>query len=372
MGASPVQNGFFQGFSEASVRALMDQSHPVEPGPGEILFEEGDPADFVLLVQKGQVDMFRRAGEREEVFATIGPGDYFGEVGILEGSTRAAGARTKTPVSGIKIPKEPLLDVLRKEPSEVTQHLFRRVFEYLRRTDERYMEEVVRKEKMQFIGEMASAIIHDFKNPITGIQLAAQLIEVRNPTEENRKWCGLIRQQADRMVGMAQELLDYSRGQPILNLQTVPIRSLFEQFVELNSDYLKESRVELSVRSTGDLIRVDGSRFLRILQNLAGNARDAMLAGGGGRISLIAERNGAEVEIRVEDNGPGIPEQIRDRLFEPFVTHGKTHGTGLGMAITKAFVEAHGGSIRFETETGRGTVFFVRLPIAESTPPHPS
>ena len=372
MTVSPVQNGFFQGFSEEAVQALMEASHPVEADAGKILFEEGDPADFVLLVQKGQVEMFRRAGDREEVFATIGPGDYFGEVGILEGSSRAAGARTKTPVFGVEIPKKPLLEMLRREPSEVTQHLFRRVFEYLRRTDERYMEEVVRKEKMQFIGEMASGIIHDFKNPITGIQLAAQLIETRNPTAETQKWCGMIRQQTERMVGMAQELLDFSRGRPTLNLQTVSIRSLVEQFVDLNGDYLKESRVELSVRSTDDLVRVDAGRFLRILQNLTGNARDALLAGGGGRVSLIVEREDAEVEIRVEDNGPGIPEQIRDRLFEPFVTHGKTHGTGLGMAITKTFVEAHGGSIWFETETGRGTKFFVRLPIAEPTPPRPS
>ena len=66
--------------------------------------------------------------------------------------------------------------------------------------------------------------------------------------------------------------------------------------------------------------------------------------------------------FELRDEGPGIPEAIRERLFEPFVTHGKAHGTGLGMPIVRGIVEAHRGTIRFETETGEGTTFFIELP----------
>jgi len=72
------------------------------------------------------------------------------------------------------------------------------------------------------------------------------------------------------------------------------------------------------------------------------------------------------MEIKVSDNGPGIPEEIRATVFDPFVTQGKKQGTGLGMAIVRSAVEAHDGTISFETEDGRGTTFIIRLPGASS------
>ena len=102
-------------------------------------------------------------------------------------------------------------------------------------------------------------------------------------------------------------------------------------------------------------------RFLRVIQNLVGNSVDA-LAPAGGTVRLSARRARDGFEISIRDDGPGIPEPIRKRVFEPFVTHGKQNGTGLGLAIAKSLVEAHGGKISLSTRTGQGTNVRIHLP----------
>jgi two-component system, sporulation sensor kinase D len=114
------------------------------------------------------------------------------------------------------------------------------------------------------------------------------------------------------------------------------------------------------IRYDGDL-HVDFPRFTRVLCNLIKNAQEAMPHGG--ILTLHTERDGDEVVIRISDTGTGIPPEILPRLFEPFVTHGKTHGTGLGMAIAKSVISAHEGKISVGSVQGSGTTVEVRLPV---------
>jgi signal transduction histidine kinase len=111
------------------------------------------------------------------------------------------------------------------------------------------------------------------------------------------------------------------------------------------------------------MIEADPGRLQRVLQNLVYNAADAM-GEDGGRIDIDLERPDADsVQIHVRDTGPGIPDEIRDRLFEPFQTKGKAKGLGLGLAIARQFVESHGGELTFDSEKGKGTIFHIRLPL---------
>jgi signal transduction histidine kinase len=100
------------------------------------------------------------------------------------------------------------------------------------------------------------------------------------------------------------------------------------------------------------------------LQNLVGNAIEAF-NNCGGQIEIVVSSNDRWADIRIIDNGPGIPEAIRDRLFEPFVTHGKRGGTGLGTAIAKSIIDAHNGTIRFNSNLGEGTTFYLRFPLVK-------
>ena len=108
---------------------------------------------------------------------------------------------------------------------------------------------------------------------------------------------------------------------------------------------------------------MDVSRTKRILYNLAKNAVDVLTVGG--RLEIDIDEQGGGLAVRVTDDGPGSPEEIRARLFDPFVTAGKANGTGLGLSIVKRFVDDHGGQIDVESRVGGGTAFTVRLPRVE-------
>src|SRR5206468_2332195 len=104
--------------------------------------------------------------------------------------------------------------------------------------------------------------------------------------------------------------------------------ALMEKFVFLHQDYLRQQKVELELKPLDVAVKADSDKLLRVLQNLVYNAAEAFKEGGG-RITVSGRVSDGEVEICVRDNGPGIPDDIKDNLFEPFVTAGKKGGTGL-------------------------------------------
>lgn len=361
------ENSFFTGFKPESKKKLTDGARMEIVPEGTSLFSEGDAADWVYLVCRGQVELVKKDEENHSVvLAAVEAGDFFGELGVLDNSGRNVGARTSGPATLAKIPCATVRKVLENESSEAWMQLLKRTLHYLRVTNERVMAEIVHKEKVQLIGEMASSIIHDFRNPLTSIQLAAHMIVGKYQDEMSVHCCKVIVQQADRMVGMAQELLEFSHGKPKLEMKKMGVGVLFDTFGQLNEEYLKEAKIVLTLAAVDAEINVDLDRFLRVLQNLVGNAIDAIrgVRESGGNIFLESRLSEGMVDIAVRDDGPGIPEGIRSQIFEAFFTFGKKHGTGLGMSIAKTLVEAHGGKISFETEMGKGTVFHIQLPRA--------
>jgi signal transduction histidine kinase len=139
----------------------------------------------------------------------------------------------------------------------------------------------------------------------------------------------------------------------------INLKDLFPYFEMLNADYFRRQGVELRIETADLEVRADPDKLVRILQNLTNNACQAMLFGG--HICLSARDDGEWVTLLVADNGPGIPVELREHLFEPFVTSGNHGGTGLGTSIAKSLIEAHGGTISFVTGDA-GTTFSIRLP----------
>jgi signal transduction histidine kinase len=139
----------------------------------------------------------------------------------------------------------------------------------------------------------------------------------------------------------------------------VPLGSLAEEVEKVLKVRCQPCGTELVVHAEGDTVYVDFARVKRIILNLGSNAALALRKGGRIAIELRADGNG--LAITVSDDGPGIPPEIRERLFQPFVT-GRDAGTGLGLAIVKRFVDDHGGDIQVETSPDQGTTFRVRLP----------
>jgi len=355
-------NRFWEGFSSAGRDYLMPHLLHQDYPEGAYLFHEGDLADGVYLVLEGKVEIVKAAGDREQILICFHAGEFLGEVAVLDGYGRSTGARAHGMVSVARIPRQPLMEALNREPVALTISLFQNVLNHLRRTNDRYMHEVVNKAKLSLVGEMASSLMHDVRNPVSGIRLAAELIHMNHSDEETTHCCDRIRLQCDRLMGMAMELLEFSRGEAKLHLGSTDTTSFLQQFKTLNEEYFQRTGIDFQFVAEPAEIEVDSMRLQRLLQNLVTNAVEAIGEKPGGLIELRAWAEDAVFYLAVSDNGPGIPDAVRERIFEPFVSHGKRSGTGLGMAIVQNVVTAHGGTISFESAVGKGTQFLVKIP----------
>jgi signal transduction histidine kinase len=223
-------------------------------------------------------------------------------------------------------------------------------------------EELIRAERLSAVGTMASSIIHDIKGPMTIIKGFAEILgEDGLPSPSRYQYSQTISKAIDGFVGMTQEILDYAHGESTLTMAPFEVGTLIEDLCQfLERDFSRKGiEIRTPLAFTGS-ITADQEKIRRALYNIAINAGDVLEQGG---VFTIATRLvGNEVEFRLSDNGPGIPEQILDTLFEPFVTYDKSYGTGLGLAISKKIIEDHGGHISVKSKAGQGAGFIITLP----------
>ncbi len=331
-----------------------------------VVFEEGEYSDFLYLILAGKVEFskFTSSNQYQKV-AVAQPNDFFGECGILDGQPRSARAVTQGETLLAKIHRDYLLEVVKEAKGDVVLKLFGKITQNLRRTTTQYIKQLAYKEKMELVGEMVNSILHDFKSPFTGIQLSNSLLKEMHPDDESQELCDLISIQIQRMLGMAEEVLEFSQGSPKLYFKPIHLAQLLAKFEKLNRVYLKSSQIKFELEITHDIIiNADEQKLIRVLQNLVGNAVEA-LTPAGGCIQMMTTVEQDWVKLTISDNGPGIPADIQDCLFEAFVTHGKPSGTGLGTAIAKSIIEGHGGKINFRSNSREGTTFYIHLPLAE-------
>jgi signal transduction histidine kinase len=271
-----------------------------------------------------------------------------------------------------------LLEVLMQEPASVTLGLFQQMLTYLRYSNSLFAGEVLNKEKLSVVGEMASSLMHDLRNPLTGIRLSADLMGLKNPNNaELLHCCQAIRFQCDRVTGMTRDLLHFSKGDTVLQLERTTTTAFLQRFHALHEDYLREAGIACEIVADPAEIEIDELRCLRLLQNLLTNAVEALIGMPDGKVEIRGWVEEGLFNLSLADNGPGIPAVIRDRVFQPFVTAGKKGGIGLGMAIVHNVVNAHHGKVKLETSEA-GTRFLIQLPQfaakepAAPTPPEES
>lgn len=355
---------FFNHFPAALATRLARTARVRRWADRAVIFEEKDASDAIYLVLAGRIALTKKVpGGYSQVIAHKGPDDYFGELGVLDGSGRSTSAIAEGAVTLARIAKPDFLKILSQSPWHSVLRLFNHVSENLRTTNDRYVSEVVRKEKITLIGEMANGMIHDFKTPFTTIRLAVDMLAARHADEPTQELCRTVLRQIHRLGSMVEEVLEFAKGDARLNIQPIRLQALFDSVIEHAADALRQTRTKVAARPTALVAPLDVDRFLRVLQNMVTNAVEAIGQTKRGRIVFSAARRGQFCEIKISDNGPGVPRPIRDTLFEPFVSHGKRGGTGLGLAVAKSVVEAHGGSITYTSVARRGTTFTIRLPL---------
>lgn len=242
-------------------------------------------------------------------------------------------------------------------------------FETMRRSIKQGQAVLIRNERLATVGQMASGIIHDLRSPLAAISTAADLFAAAELSGEKRRILAQSQKRAARrMKTMLSELLEFSRGKYELTLERRQLAALIDTVVHETITPDVALRVAADVRVPQDLlVRVDDERIRRMFENLLLNSMQAMPEGG--TLTIRAAAAGDKVRIHVVDTGHGIPRQLRDRLFEPFVSQGKQGGFGLGLAVARSIAEAHGGSLELVSADGQPADFCVELPI-DTEPDH--
>jgi signal transduction histidine kinase len=330
----------------------------------DIIFREYDPGDYFFILVEGTVEITKQiSGETgaEAELTLFSPYEYFGEMAVIDDSPRSATARAQTDVILQRIHKHDMLLVFDKYP-QLLFRLLRTISKRLRFTNEQFtiaIGRLLHKNKMEAIGSAASKIVHDLKAPLTVILLTAQLLESRFPGTE--RLIKKIVNQSYLIDDMVREILDYTKGGQIaLDIRPVEIEAVLQEIHENLTLLAADHDIRLSFTSSiKEPVCFDVKRIKRVLTNLVKNAIEAMREPG--EIHIECERDGEMFHLQVSDTGPGIPEDILDTLFEPFVTKGKADGTGLGLAICQKVVTDHGGTI-VASNWEHGARFDIHLP----------
>ncbi len=253
----------------------------------------------------------------------------------------------------------PLANRSGDEVAEVTA-----AFERMRISLQRSQQELLGAERLATIGRVASSISHDLRHPLTAVVANAEFLCERDlDTQQREELYREIRAAVDQMTDLVDSLLEFSQVRESLRRVFGPIEATVEravhtvrarpEFHRLNISVLREGRCETWF---------DQKKVERVLANLLVNACEAV-SPESGRIDVNLREGKDGVEIRIMDNGSGVAEAIRGRLFQPFTSYGKQNGIGLGLTISQKIIQDHGGEVCLEsTEVGR-TVFKLTLPI---------
>jgi signal transduction histidine kinase len=231
----------------------------------------------------------------------------------------------------------------------------------LRQNNQNFIEQMMRNERLSLMGTTISSIVHDMNNPISCILGACDIIRSKNQDEVVAQMANLIREAVGKMDTMTRELIDFSRGKTRLTIRSI---SVGEFIHNLESDFVKcRPIVDVRIEALYDgPIHIDRHRLLRVFGNLIRNAREAMAETERKTLQFTVKRLDSKVRFELADTGCGISSNLLPKIFEPFMTHGKSNGTGLGLAVSKAVIDAHGGSIS-ATSNEFGTTFQIDLPL---------
>ena len=244
---------------------------------------------------------------------------------------------------------------------ELRESLEERVVERGQQLEEA-QQQLIHAAKMAAVGTLVAGLSHELNNPMSVILGWSQVLLARTGEDDpRRRALHNIEREARRCAGLVQSLLDFSRKTPGERTR-LDLAALVASVADIASGPARRRGVELKV-AVGSLPPLDGcaAELESTLLNLVTNAIDATPPGG--TVHLGGEAEGAGVRLRVVDSGEGVPPELRERIFEPFfTTKAVGKGTGLGLALAQRFVEAHGGTLRCESQLGAGTTMSLWLP----------
>jgi signal transduction histidine kinase len=230
--------------------------------------------------------------------------------------------------------------------------------------NERLRQEALMAERLAAVGRVAAGVAHDLRSPLGGILRSAEFLARPELSPDMRdKLSHAVVSLIHRLMNTTQQILDYVHKEK-LPLKRAPCSLcgfLDEVLAVLDVDFGDRGIEVVHECNYGGEVVMDADRMAQVVYNLAANARDAMPRGG--TFTVTTRQSGEQIELRFSDTGLGVPEEARDRIFEPLFSYGKREGAGLGLSIARRIVEEHGGKLWLESSAEGGATFVLLLPL---------
>ena len=229
-------------------------------------------------------------------------------------------------------------------------------------------------EKLSALGELLAGVSHELNNPLSVLVGQAVLLKETSADAQLVERAARIGEAANRCARIVKSFLAMARQEP-LESKSVDMAEVIEEALDVTAYFLRSSDIDTSLRLAQDLptVTADPGQLRQVLTNLIVNAQHALQDKDGERklrVTAAYDRANDRIVVKIKDNGPGVPEDLRGRIFDPlFTTKEVGTGTGMGLAICHRVVESHGGTLTLENEPGVGAVFALRLPVTGPAAP---
>jgi len=355
-------NRLFEGVDTDIIERIAPKLGVLRKKPGEIIFREGEPGNSLYLVGQGCVKIAKAAeGVDREILDYVDQGNFFGATALLAGAPHSTTATAVEPALIGALTEDTFQEILELSPSRLHMNFLRAITARVRSVNTHFMHETMRAERLRVAGALANAMIHDLKNPICIARCCSDLIATESADSHLRELSKMLTDTVNGILGMTLDLLDYTRGSVGVSKRLVSIWRLLDEVNRQSLHLLPSKNIEFikHIRYQGN-IDIDLGRFARALGNVIENSMHAM--GRGGALTFAIDAIEEQVVLRISDTGSGIAPEAMPTLFEPFERYGDLHANGVGLAVAKAIVEAHGGKIFVRSIVDKGTTVDIRLP----------
>jgi signal transduction histidine kinase len=355
-------NRLFDGVDADVIERIAPRISVLRKKRGQIIFREGEPSDSLYLVGRGSVKIAKlEDGIDHEIVDYVNEGNFFGAAALLTGEPHSTTATAAEPAVIGEVTEGTFQEILELSPSRLHMNFLRAITARIRSVNKHFVRETLRAERLRVAGALASAILHDLKNPVCIARCCSDLIASESADTHLRELSKMLTDTVNAILGMTLDLLDYARGSISVSKRSVSIWRLLDELNRQSLHRLPSKSIEFvkHIRYQGN-IDIDLGRFARALGNVIENAVEAMSHGG--ILTFTADLIEEQVAIRISDTGTGIASELLPTLFEPVERRGDSRANGVGLALAKAVIEAHGGKICLRSVAGKGTTVDIRLP----------
>ena len=216
-------------------------------------------------------------------------------------------------------------------------------------------------QRLAQVGQMFAGVAHDVRNPMTAITGFAQLMAMSDDKVMRADMLKKVQVQARSITSMLNDVMTFAKGDKSLNLVSVTPADLWSPIVDLVMPLAEPRRIKLALEFSESAVLVDDNKVRRLIYNLVKNALEAAGRKQTVNVSIDSPEDGS-LKITVSDEAGGLPKEVQNSLFKPFVTVGKRSGTGLGLSIVKRFIDDHRGRVEVQSTESVGTTFTVTIP----------